>query len=310
LEFFAWSNIFIRKKESVWDEEKNMRLSKKRLTLNVNGDENGIIEIKNGSINKECKNTIRIWKRNCPECGTEIVYYHSSNFYYARSQHRLCSHCCIKGKKSSFYGGKQWTPERRKWWSKNAPNLFTSKNNPTNDPIVRRKISEWAKTRVISSETKKKLSVAKSGKNNPRYGKCPPKSSGSGWHCWYKGFYFRSCRELMYYIQSENNGVKCECVEHKISIPYKTTNEKERTYHPDFLVDDKMLIEIKPGKLWNTKEVAAKKQAAECFCKMMGYEYKLVDIEPNSLLLKEKYLNGEIRFVEKYKSRFEKYIGV
>lgn len=70
---------------------------------------------------------------------------------------------------------------------------------------------------------------------------------------------------------------------------------------------DLLVIEIKPKKLWNTKEVVAKKEAAEEFCKKMGYEYKLVDVEPNSLILKEKYLNGEIKFVEKYKERFEKY---
>jgi hypothetical protein len=62
--------------------------------------------------------------------------------------------------------------------------------------------------------------------------------------------------------------------------------------------------------LWNTEEVVAKKLAAEVFCNKNGYEYKLVDVIPNSKLLKEKYLNGEIRFVEKYKERFERYAGI
>ena len=41
-----------------------------------------------------------------------------------------------------------------------------------------------------------------------------------------------------------------------------------------------------------------------------GLEYKLIDIEPDSSILKDKYLNGEIRFVEKYKDKFEKYAGI
>lgn len=99
-------------------------------------------------------------------------------------------------------------------------------------------------------------------------------------------------------------------MEHKVIIKYKDEFGKDRTYRPDFLVNDKILVEIKPKYLWNTKLVVLKKKAAEDFCKKIGYEYSLIDVVPDASLLKEKYLNGEIKFVEKYKERFEKYAGI
>ncbi len=59
-----------------------------------------------------------------------------------------------------------------------------------------------------------------------------------------------------------------------------------------------------------TPLVKLKKSVGEKFCIENGLEYKLIDIEPNSSILKDKYLNGEIRFVEKYKDKFEKYAGI
>jgi hypothetical protein len=62
--------------------------------------------------------------------------------------------------------------------------------------------------------------------------------------------------------------------------------------------------------LWNCKKIQCKKLAAEKWCAERGYEYKIVDIQPDSKLLKDKYLNGEIRFVNKYIDRFKKYVNV
>ena len=281
---------------------------------NADGNGNIMPETKTASIKNECENIIpqKVWTRICPDCGKDILYNYASNFYTARSKNTLCSHCCIKGERSSFYGGKMWTEARRKWWSKNCPTLFTSKNNPASDPTVRKKLSEIGKLRRSSPETRRKISIANRGKNNPMYGKPSAKGTSNGWANWYKGFHFRSMRELQYYIREiDGHNILCESnVGKRFRIPYKDYDGADRTYCPDFFVDNHWLIEIKPKRLWNTKEVVAKKEAAEEFCRKMGYEYKLVDVEPNSLLLKEKYLNGEIKFVDKYKHRFEKYIGV
>ena len=85
-------------------------------------------------------------------------------------------------------------------------------------------------------------------------------------------------------------------------------NEDHWTFRR-FLVGNS-LIEIKPKKLWETPLVKLKREAAEKFCNERGLTYKLIDVVPNSSILKDKYLNGEIRFVEKYKTRFEKYANI
>lgn len=164
----------------------------------------------------------------------------------------------------------------------------------------------------LRPETKRKLSVAFSGSRNPMYGKTAPMGSGNGWANWYKGRHFRSLRELQYFIDKiDGRGILCESAQRKkFRILYKDKDGNDRTYSPDFFVNGHVLIEIKPVKLWNTVSVKTKQVAAKAFCRLRGWVYKLVDVQPNSILLKEKYLNGEIRFVEKYKHRFEKYIGV
>lgn len=164
----------------------------------------------------------------------------------------------------------------------------------------------------MSVERRKQYSFRFSGKGNPMYGKAAPQGSGNGWANWYKNRHFRSLRELQYFINEiDETGIQCESAQGKrFRIPYKDKDGIDRTYSPDFFVNGNVLVEIKPRKLWKTISVMTKQAAAEAFCKHHGWIYRLIDVEPNSMLLKDKYLAGEIRFVEKYKQRFEKYIGV
>jgi len=48
----------------------------------------------------------------------------------------------------------------------------------------------------------------------------------------------------------------------------------------------------------------------DCKSKIITYKYKLVDVISDSKILREKYLNGDIKFVDKYKKRFEKYANI
>lgn len=168
------------------------------------------------------------------------------------------------------------------------------------------------KANRLMDSLRKKHSNNSKGSKNSMFGKPCPNGSGNGWACWYKNIHFRSLRELSYYIfEIEEKKLHSRSAQTKdLRIPYINLDGSQRTYTADFFVSEKYLIEIKPKKLWNCKEVQIKKYAAEKFCLNNGYEYKLVDIEPNSLVLREKYLNGEIRFVDKYVDRFEKYAGI
>jgi len=51
-----------------------------------------------------------------------------------------------------------------------------------------------------SNKLKQNMSIRTSGENNPMYGKPSPQGSGNGWSGWYKGWYFRSLKELSYMI--------------------------------------------------------------------------------------------------------------
>jgi len=268
-------------------------------------------------------------KRNCPKCHSPILYKDKWSYIYAVMDDRKCKVCVakelselnkilgkFKGKNNPFYGKTHSNKTKRKM-SLTDRSYMVGKKNPMSKKSVRDKISKlltgvgnpmFGKHHTKSAL--KKISIASKGKNNPMYGKPSPNGSGNGWANWYSGFHFRSLRELQYYISFiDGKCISCESAQ-KFRIPYKDYENVNRTYQPDFLVDGKFLVEVKPKKLWNTLVVKLKKKAAEKFCKKGGYKYLLVDVDPDSKLLKEKYLNGEIKFVEKYKERFEKYAGI
>mgnify|MGYP000107791976 CR=1 FL=1 len=93
-------------------------------------------------------------------------------------------------------------------------------------------------------EQKIKQSINTTGKNNPMYGKTTPEKAGNGWSGWINEHFFRSLRELSYIIKELKN--KQWTTGEKIRIPYINYNGANRTYAPDFIVEDKYLIEIKP----------------------------------------------------------------
>lgn len=308
-----------------------MKQSNNNLMPNEDGAVNGTPEIKNESIKSECENTILKYVRSCPKCNTQITYKWKGDLVRATKTDSFCKKCSNKsnsekynytdrfsGVNNPFYG-KKHTDATRKVLREVDKSYMTGSNNPMKSAETRKYFSNLFSGAGnpmygthMSEERKKEYSIRFSGKGNPMYGKPTPQGSGNGWACWYKNRHFRSLRELQYYIvEIDESGIPCESAQgSKFRISYKDYLGNERTYKPDFLVDGKYLIEIKPKKLWNTKEVIAKKIAAEEFCSRNGYKYKLIDVIPDSKLLKEKYINGEIRFVEKYKERFEKYAGI
>lgn len=157
---------------------------------------------------------------------------------------------------------------------------------------------------------KKKLSIKSSGKNNPMYGKPSPMGSGNGWCGWYNGWHFRSLLELSFMINViERFNFKWKSAEcKKYRIKYVDYNGKERNYFPDFILNDKYLVEIKPKSLFNTIINKNKKIAAENFCINNNLKYKL--LSPKKLKLKDiKELvdNNKIEFIDKYKIKYDEW---
>jgi len=92
------------------------------------------------------KNKLENYKRNCPNCGIEIIY--KTNRYYkdATKNDTNCRICCNSGENHGMYG-KHHTEETR----------------------IKMKLARANYTH--SAETKQKISIGKIGDKNPFYGK-------------------------------------------------------------------------------------------------------------------------------------------
>jgi hypothetical protein len=156
---------------------------------------------------------------------------------------------------------------------------------------------------------KEKISSNNAGDKNPMYGKPSPNGSGNGWSGWYNGWFFRSLRELSYMILViERFKLNWRSAENsEFTIKYTDYKKNNRTYRPDFIINEKYLVEIKPKNLWNSDSVKRKKESAKIFCESKGLVYKLVDIRPIEFgILYKMVEENKIIFTDRYRDKFNK----
>jgi len=161
-----------------------------------------------------------------------------------------------------------------------------------------------------ADKIKNKLSKKSSGENNPMYGKPSPNGSGNGWCGWYNNWHFRSLLELSFMLNViERFNFKWKSAEcKKYKIKYIDFEGNERNYFPDFILNDKYLVEIKPKSLYNTTINKNKKIAAIEFCNKNNLKYKLMT--PKKLLLKDiddLIQSGKIKFIDRYQIKYEQW---
>lgn len=165
----------------------------------------------------------------------------------------------------------------------------------------------------FANKIKKKISEKISGEKNGMYGKPSPNGSGNGWSGWYNGFFFKSLLELSFLIKYVDRfNMECKSAENKkYRIKYKNYEELERNYFPDYVINDKYLIEIKPKHLINSFINKRKKESAIIFCKENNLIYKM--ITPNRLEfddIKSLVENNKIKLLDRYKLKYEKYLEI
>lgn len=278
---------------------------------------------------------MKIYTRTCPKCKKEILHKNKVSWTKSIKDNRLCNKCSKKisantieakkirsenskkliGDKNPFYGKKHSDYTKNKI-KKSIGLKSAGENNPMYgksfyDIWIKKYGKEEADLRLISF--KKKISKSSSGKNNPMYGKPSPIGSGNGWSGWYKGYFFRSLKELSFIVlYVERFNLKCVTLENKkFSIPYINYNDSIKNYYADFLINDKYIIEIKPKKLWNSKLVTLKKEAAIHYCKNNNLIYKLIDpiLITNEEILKL-YKIGYLKWIDRYDKIFKtKYLN-
>jgi len=286
------------------------------------------------------------YKRNCPKCGKDLYYTSKYNRNALEKKGTLCMSCSsvIKNKKhgnnkkfierygtkgnnigkdNAFYG-KHHTEETKEKILKDRDYSYAKtkdfrkkqsiNNSGIKNPMYGKTyydiwISKYGKIEADKRQKEKikKNSIASSGKNNPMYGKPTPQGAGNGWSGWYKGWFFRSLRELSYMVKEiERKNKKWRTAETKdLKIKYVDYKGSERTYVADFLVEEKDLIEVKPKKLKKSLTVRLKAKAARKFCKEKGLTYKIKDVKTLSEKeIKELHDKKIIKFTDRYEKKY------
>lgn len=112
------------------------------------------------------------------------------------------------------------------------------------EEVAQRKHAEW------------KTKLGRLGPLNPQYGKPAPAGSGRGIKGWLHGLFFRSLLEMQYIYYRIKNGdriTSAELGQYKVS--YIDNKGRQKTYHPDFLINNTIIVEVKPSSLVsNNKE--------------------------------------------------------
>lgn len=187
---------------------------------------------------------------------------------------------------------------------------FSRKNGDGFYKTWKQRFGESAATDKIKKH-KEKMSKATKGTNNPMFGKPSPQGSGNGWKGWYKGFYFRSLRELSYLLDLDDSNIPWSSGEaHKFDVPYINYDGTQRTYRPDFFVNNEKLVEIKPKRLQKTPNIMAKTAAAIEKCKEWGLKYEITDYKIQAEKIKKALDVGLVKFARDYEKRFLDYLEV
>lgn len=144
------------------------------------------------------------------------------------------------------------------------------------------------------------------GELNPMFGKPSPVGSGCGISGWFEGNYFRSLFELSFMVYAKNSNIDIKSAETKeYRVPY-ILDGVDRTYCPDFVINNKTVVEIKPKGLLNIPENQAKFEAAgkkynEDFIVLTEQDFPVLK---NLKELKQIY---EIKLTDNSRKRYENY---
>jgi len=261
---------------------------------------------------------IDMFERICPKCGDKIIYQKRGTWYMASRRNSMCQKCYklnSKGVNNGFYGkhhtnktkekiGKYVRSEEQREKLRERIKKYSNKRHP-----YQIWLEKFGKEEADKKFEELKKKQSNTGNKNGMFGKPSPQGSGNGWSGWYKGYYFRSLLELSYIVNvlEKENLIFENAEQRKYRIEYIDWDGQIRNYFADFLIENKRLIECKPKRLHNSKEVILKAKAAREFCKNNNLEYEI--IEPKKLSKEEivkLYSLGLIKWLPKYEIKYAK----
>lgn len=178
-----------------------------------------------------------------------------------------------------------------------------------NNQKIIQKEAQLKRWNNISSSDRKEFSKKFIGKRNGMYGKPTPQGSGNGWSGWYKEFYFRSLKELKLLLICNRLKINIKTAESKeFRINYIDYKNSNRTAVPDFIIDNKYIIEIKPKHLQNSFDNKAKFLQFNKLAKKKGMIFRVIDTgKMNIDKFIELYNNKEIQLIKRYEDKVNDY---
>jgi len=243
-----------------------------------------------------------MYEKKCPCCDQKMIYKNKRSFNISVKKNRCCLSCSRRGENNPFYGKKHkqesidkikktsLNSEKRKNYinklkSKEYREHLSEKLKGENNPNYGKGyVKSWTakygedKASEMVRKFRELQSKHSSGENNPMFAKPSPKKSGSGVSGWYKNIYFRSLLELSFIVNYlERFNMEWESGELRKYIIKYNHDGKTKNYFPDFVINEKYVVECKPKKLWGTKQNQAKFEFAKKHCEKNNMIYKVID---------------------------------
>ena len=149
---------------------------------------------------------------------------------------------------------------------------------------------------------KEKMSdIARKKWDNPEYARKVIENSKRSFKCgFYKGLYYNSSYELAFILKLEGERSDLECVKRANTfISYKKKNDKIGHYYPDFILDDKFLIEVKGYGPWvDLDNLSRKNKAAKTWCKDNNLKFRVVELKDFSYFWLRKALQKHKELID------------
>ena len=191
----------------------------------------------------------------------------------------------MTGERNPFYGKKHSDKAKQKM-SKNHADFNGNKNplvrwlnsNPEHREEYSKKMrAVWARIDMAETLSKRQRKIVENAIKNGNFH--PHSNHVHGWFNsvkFHKKIYYQSSYELGFLKFCETSDKICSLQRPDFVIPYVDNQGKDRVYNPDFLINGKVLTEIKPKSMMKYNNNTEKVRAGKSYCERKKFEFRLL----------------------------------